>query len=333
MTLISSNLRTANQLIDFSANHPAPGNLDVKWIHGSISAKHNKDPEIQVHPYNEHTYIMRQNMAVHAEAPFIYLLFGNERVILLDTGATESAEYFPLRATVDGLIEQWLTKYPHEFYPLIVAHTHLHLDHIEADSQFFDRSDTEIVGLSLEETKAFYGFVNWPDEIVEFDLGGRLLKVISTPGHEEAEVSIYDPYTQILITGDIFYPGRLYVRDWDAFKASIARLITFTESNPITQIMGCHIEMTRSPGKDYKVRTTYQPNEPSLQMSVAQLKAVSEAINIINDRPGIHVFNDFIIYNGIPDGYFGDDEDGGFAAYIAKHKDGYCRNRSSGSRD
>jgi hypothetical protein len=28
---------------------PQTGNLDVKWIHGSVSAKHNQDPDIQVH--------------------------------------------------------------------------------------------------------------------------------------------------------------------------------------------------------------------------------------------------------------------------------------------
>lgn len=302
--MTSSTFRTITQPINFILEGPSPGNLDVNWIHGSISSKHNKDPEIQVHAYNEHTYILRQNKAVHYEAPFMYLLFGNDRAILLDTGATEPAEFFPLRQTVDGLIEQWLTKYPRQSYSLIVAHTHLHLDHIEADPQFLDRSNTEIVGLSLEETKTFYGFTNWPDEIVEFDLGGRVLKVMGSPGHEEAEISIYDPYTQILITGDIFYPGRLYVRDWEAFKGSVDRLIAFTETHPITHIMGCHIEMTRTPGKDYKIRTTYQPEEPPLQMSVLQLQAVREAIDTINDQPGIHVFDNFIIYHGIPDGHF-----------------------------
>ena len=335
MTLIDSNpqlIAIATPAIEFALDHPAPGSLDVQWIHGSISSKHNQDPDIQVHAYNEHTYILRQNMAVHAEAPFMYLLFGNNRVMLLDTGATEFAEFFPLRKTVDRLIEQWLSQYPHQTYPLVVAHTHLHLDHIEADSQFFDRPDTEIVGLSLAETQAFYGFSDWPEEQVEFDLGGRMLKIIATPGHEEAEVSIYDPYTQILITGDIVYPGRLYVRDWQAFTESIDRLIAFAETHSIAHVMGCHIEMTRTPGIDYKIRTTYQPEEPPLQMTVAQLKAVRDAIDRINARSsnarfGVHVFNDFIIYNGIPEGYFGAGQDGALDAYLARHREGYRRSK------
>jgi glyoxylase-like metal-dependent hydrolase (beta-lactamase superfamily II) len=188
--------------INFVLDHAAPGSLEVRWIHGSVSAKHNTDPDIQIHCYNEHTYILRQNMAVHYEAPFMFLLFGNDRAILLDTGATRSPKFFPLRQTVDDLIAQWLTHHPRQSYGLVVAHTHLHRDHFEADCQFSDRPNTQVVGRSLADTIAFYGFQQWPAEIVEFDLGGRVLQVMGSPGHEEAEVSIYDPYTQILFAGD-----------------------------------------------------------------------------------------------------------------------------------
>ena len=93
--------------VDFDPEAAAPGNMRFAWIHGSISAKHNTDVRVQVHGYNEHSYILRQNPAVHWEAPFMYLLFGAERALLIDTGATEEAEYFPIRETVDRLIERW----------------------------------------------------------------------------------------------------------------------------------------------------------------------------------------------------------------------------------
>lgn len=290
--------------INFHPPEAAPGSLDVRWIHGSISPKHNTDPDIQVHFYNEHTIIMRQNMAVHPEAPFMFLLFGNERVILLDTGATRSPEYFPLRQTVDTLIDQWLEKYPRENYALVVAHTHLHRDHYEADPQFFDRPNTVMVGKSLAETIEFYGFQHWPVDQVSFDLGGRQLQVLATPGHEEAEVSIYDPYTHLFFTGDLFYPGRLYVRDWTDFVDSIERMIAFCETHPITHILGCHIEMSIYPKLDYLVRTSYQPYERPLEMTVEQLKSLRGAIADIDGKPGIHIFDDYIIYNGVPDRYF-----------------------------
>ena len=290
--------------INFDLPHAAPGSLNVRWIHGSISAKHNTDPDIQVHPYNEHTIILRQNMAVHPEAPFMFLLFGNDRAILLDTGATRSSDFFPLRQTVDTLIDQWLTKYPHKNYQLIVAHTHLHRDHFEADPQFLDRPNTVMVDKTLEATQTFYGFQNWPQDQVMFDLGGRPLQILATPGHEEAEVSIYDPYTHLLFTGDLVYPGRLYIQDWAAFSDSIERMIAFCDTHPISHILGCHIEMSIYPKLDYLIRRNYQPYERPPQMTVEQLKSMGNAISTIDGQPGIHTFDDYIIYNGVPDRYF-----------------------------
>lgn len=83
---------------------PKPGNLDVVWHSGWPSAKHDPAPEIQVHAYDERTVILRQNKSVHYEAPFLFLLRGGERALLVDTGATAEPEYFPLRRTVDSLI-------------------------------------------------------------------------------------------------------------------------------------------------------------------------------------------------------------------------------------
>ena len=52
----------------FTARSRRP-RADVRWIHGSLSAKHN-DPEIQIHAYDEHVH-PAQNKAVNYEAPFI----------------------------------------------------------------------------------------------------------------------------------------------------------------------------------------------------------------------------------------------------------------------
>jgi len=41
-----------------------------------------------------------------------------------------------------------------------------------------------------------------------------------------------------------------------------------------------------------------------LQMTVKQLHSVRDAIIQVNGKPGIYVFDDYIIYNGIPDRYF-----------------------------
>ena len=119
-----------DSLIDFTRDAPVSGTLDVRWIHGSPSKRRDTDPKIQVHRYDAHTFILRQSKTVSFEAPFLFLLFGNERALLLDTGATADPELFPLRETVDALLAQWLDQHPRPGYELVVAHTHGHGDHV-----------------------------------------------------------------------------------------------------------------------------------------------------------------------------------------------------------
>ncbi|WP_406282540.1 MBL fold metallo-hydrolase [Embleya sp. NBC_00896] len=279
--------------IDFGTTAAVPRGLDVAWIHGSESAKHNTDVDIQVHAYDEHTLILRQNMAINYEAPFMFLLFGNERAVLIDTGATASADFFPLRRVVDGLVADWLRAHPREDYRLLVLHTHPHGDHVAGDPQFVGRPGTELV--DANDAWAYFGFDAEPARVSRVDLGGRVLECFAGPGHHRLAVVFHDAHTGFLLTGDTVYPGRLYIEDWAAFGATVDRLIAFAASRSVTYVIGCHIEMSGEPGVDYPILTTYQPNEPALQMTVRQLRDLRHAVDEVGDRPGRHVFPDFVI--------------------------------------
>jgi hydroxyacylglutathione hydrolase len=278
-----------------------PANLDLAWIHGSRPP--GIEPLIQVHRHDDHTYVLRQGKASSYEAPFLYLLFGNDRAILLDTGATADPTAFPLRTTVDMLITGWLAEHPRANYGLVVAHTHGHGDHVAGDAQFAARPDTEVVGTDVADVRAYFALAGGDGSNdgglpASFDLGGRTLEVLHTPGHQRAAITIFDPWTGWLLTGDTVYRGRLYVEDMDAFTDSLDRMASLAGAGKVTAVLGCHIEMTRMPGRDYPLGTSYQPEEPPVQMSVAQLMAVREAAHAVAGRPGAHVFDDFIIYNG-----------------------------------
>jgi hydroxyacylglutathione hydrolase len=280
-------------VIDFATGAPATGSLDVAWIHGVRG-----EPAIQVHRYDEHTVILRQSKSVHYEAPFLFLLFGNERALLLDTGATADPGRFPLRETVDGLVTRWLDQYPRKGYELVVAHTHGHGDHVAADGQFAGRAGTTVVPKDVDAVRSFFGFGDgWPERTVAFDLGGRVLEVLGSPGHQEAAITVYDPWTGLLLTGDTVYPGRLYVSDSDAFRTTMDRLVEFAATRPVTHVLGCHIEMTGQPGRDFPLGAVYQPGEPALQMTPAQLAAVRDAAVKVTGQRGVRRFGDFIIYN------------------------------------
>ncbi len=149
----------------------------------------------------------------------------------------------------------------------------------------------------LDAVQAHFGFTGWPEQIVPFDLGGRVLEITGSPGHHRAAITVYDPWTGFLLTGDTVYPGRLYAFDFAQFLASLDRMVALAESRAVTHVLGCHIEMTRHPGRDYPLGALYQPDEPAPEMTVAQLRDVRAAAAAVAGKPGVHRFDDFIIYN------------------------------------
>ena len=48
------------------------------------------------------------------------------------------------------------------------------------------------------------------------------------------------------------------------------------EDHPVRHLIGGHVEMTSRPGVDYPIRTIYQPDEPPLEVEVADLRALGE---------------------------------------------------------
>ncbi len=272
--------------------------LDVQWIHGSPNCNDNTDPPIQIHRYLKNIFILRQNKCVDHEysfeAPFMYLIFGDDRVMLIDTGATSSPQLFPIGTTVQNIISTWLAEQIKQFIPLLICHSHGHSDHLLGDNQFQHFDQVTIVSHNFLDMKSYFGFENWPDQIVELDLGNRVLDIIPTPGHEEAHIAIYDRISKILFTGDTLYPGLLVIRDWDSYRKSIVRLKTFADSHKISLILGAHIEMKNEPGKWFGYPQWYQPNEHILQLETRHLIELHDAITNMA-IPRVERHNDFII--------------------------------------
>lgn len=267
----------------------------IEWISGSTNCKENTDPPIQVVQYNYNTWILRQNKCINYEAPFLFLFLGYKKALLMDTGATEDENQFPLYATVKRLINEW-EKIINTRVELIVAHTHNHNDHIAGDIQFKHKPNTTVVGLEVDDVKSYFKIENWPLENSKIDLGKRVIEVIPIPGHQKASIAVYDYETKILLSGDSFYPGRLYIRDWQPFKLSIQRLIDFTNSHKIAYLLGNHIEMTKKPGKDYPVGTIFQPEEHILPLKIKDLQLLNKALIRLGENPTYEIHDNFIIY-------------------------------------
>lgn len=290
------------EMPETSAGRPSaplgPGDWPVRWIHGSPPGPGPRDPPVQVHRYDAKTFILRQSKDVSFEAPFLYLFFGHDRALLVDSGAIADPRRCPLRSTVDGLVRAWRSDHPRSEYPLVVAHTHGHGDHVAGDSQFADRPNTRVVGRDASAVREYFGLSDGPAAVATLDLGGRPIEVLAIPGHHPASIALYDRRTGLLLTGDTVCPGRLYVADMPAFRSSMARLVGFARTHPVSAVVGGHIEMTARPGIDYPIGARYQPHERILPMDPGRLDAILEGAHLAAKGPGVYVFPDFHIYHG-----------------------------------
>jgi glyoxylase-like metal-dependent hydrolase (beta-lactamase superfamily II) len=273
-----------------AAQPPLEAPRFAPWIDGTAA----DEPETQVQAIDADTFVIRQSVRTNFEAPFLYLLFGRDEALLIDSGAGG----LRIRPTVDRLIAQWRARHANRAVRLTVAHSHSHGDHHAGDDEFRDRPDTRVVGLAPTEVAAFFGVQDWPRGIGHHDLGGRVLDVIPTPGHQPAHVMVYDRRTRLLFSGDMLYPGRLYVpRDkFAAFRESTDRLADFAARNPIVTLLGAHIEMTTTPGQDYPMEAATHPSERPLSLAPSVIGELQKAVTKLGTTPKLDRHKDFIIY-------------------------------------
>ncbi len=277
-------------LAAFSILSPAhsqivPGTMDVHWNEGSKDCNKNPQPPLQVYRYNAQTFILRESLCMTYEAPFIYLLIGKTKALLIDTGAVTDAKTMPLAQTVISLLSNEGSR-----LPLMVVHTHGHLDHRSGDGQFRALPDVEVVPTDLESVKSRFGIADWPNSIGQIDLGDRVIDVIPTPGHYPSHLAYYDRETGLFFSGDFLLPGRLLIEDTNADLASARRVAEFVQQRPVTYVLGGHIELDES-GKTF-LGTQYHPNERPLQLTKQDLLALHGIVSGFNGfyaKRGVYV--------------------------------------------
>src|ERR1700761_7632298 len=157
------------------------GTLPTQWC--SQDPKCMEIPEWQVHEYNPNFFILRQSPCTDYEKPFIFLFFGKDKAMLIDTGSRNGN----LAPSLQWVVKNWLARNGRTSIPLLVVHTHPHGDHIAGDADIQALKDpampvTFLPPTDLEAAKHFYGIANWPTDIGHIDLGARVIDVIPIPG-------------------------------------------------------------------------------------------------------------------------------------------------------
>ncbi len=266
-----------------SGTNPTPGpktnGFPAKWIDGTACAS---EPKIQTWDYGEGTWIVRQSLCTNFEGPFVYLFVGQTKALLVDTGT----------GAVD--LESEVTKIlAGKDVELVVAHSHSHGDHVGGDGQFKGQPKTTVVGTSTSAVKQFFQIDG--TNATTFDLGGRVIDVVPIPGHQAAHLAFYDAKTKLLLTGDTLYPGRLYIDDWNAYKASVPRLVAFVDAgHPVSYVLGAHIELPKT-GPDYAQGAKAHPNEHALELADADLRELDAVVKAQGAQPTRTVRPNFIL--------------------------------------
>ncbi|HEY8599072.1 MAG TPA: MBL fold metallo-hydrolase [Thermomicrobiales bacterium] len=234
----------------------------------------------------------------HWEEVHSYLVLGAERAALIDTGLGVG----DLRALIDSLTD----------LPVTVLLTHAHWDHTgglagfaeigvhPADAAWLEdglplplnamRADFARHPFTLPPP-ADFDLATWrpyqarPTRLLHdgeaIDLGGRRLAVLHTPGHAPGHITLFEPTTGYVFTGDLIYRGELHAfypsTDPVAFADSVRRLHRLPDV------------------------TTLLPGHRALGLDRADLDRVHHAFEELRDRHllhhggGLHDFGSFSI--------------------------------------
>jgi glyoxylase-like metal-dependent hydrolase (beta-lactamase superfamily II) len=145
-----------------------------------------------------------------------FLIVGSVRAMLLDTGAVP--------CDLMGLIRS-ITP-----LPLVVLHTHGDGDHTANDNQFpniyaHPKEFPIIRQFRPELTSTLHPIT----AASSFDLGGRILQVIETPGHTPGSLCLLDRASRILFSGDTLSYGPVFLfgqhRDIHTYRKTLDYLM------------------------------------------------------------------------------------------------------------
>jgi glyoxylase-like metal-dependent hydrolase (beta-lactamase superfamily II) len=199
-----------------------------------------------------------------SEEVISYLIVGTKRALLFDTGMGISD------------IKKVTTELTN--LPIIVLNSHTHDDHVGGNWEFsiiygmdtdFTRKNArgsredaqaeitadQICGTLPKgfDAKAYatrpWKIAAYTHDGDRYDLGGRAIEVIATPGHTPDAISLIDRGNGLLFTGDTYYPAPIWLfrpeTNLDAYASSIRRLAALAPR--VKLVLGAHNIPVASP--------------------------------------------------------------------------------------
>lgn len=203
-----------------------------------------------------------------------YLILGSKRAVLFDTGMGISN----MKKLAEGLTR----------LPISILNSHTHNDHVGDNWRFNDvyGMETDFTRTNAKGSTADAQAEIAPGEVCgalppgfdaksystkpwrishqlhdgdKLNLGGRTLQIIAVPGHTPDSIALYDAQNGLLFTGDMFYPGPIFLyrpeTDLNAYVTSIRRMAALPH---VELLLPAHNVPVADPGYLPKVITAME---------------------------------------------------------------------------
>lgn len=244
---------------------------------------------------------------LQAERVLSYLIVGTERALLIDTGTGAVS----MKSAIETITD----------LPVLLVNSHSHWDHVGNNDEFVEigihRAEADELGheYSRADIEEFFsddallgplpGGRTLDDISIEpstatflldggetFELGGRTIRALHTPGHAPGLLSFLDEENGVLLTTDTAYAGHLYVyseeTDIDVYIDSMTLLAELAPS--LNAVHGSHNGDSMSADLLPKMRDTL--------IEVRNGKTPDE----VDDHKAIYRYDGFGVYGPLPSG-------------------------------
>lgn len=174
-----------------------------------------QNEDVVFHQIDEHTWQGNGHLMYNES---MYLIEGENQALLLDAGTKIPG----LKKIVESITSK----------PVILAATHVHPDHTGSavndwDTIWINAADEVNVPFCMP---GYEGTKMYMQDGMIFDLGGRKIEVIFTPGHTPGSVTFVDAEAHYGFSGDAFGSGNLLVfTDLSTVVATTRRFARFID--------------------------------------------------------------------------------------------------------
>jgi len=208
----------------------------------------------------------------HWEEMHSYLLEGDERALLIDTGlgicdiSAEVGRLTDKPVTAVATHVHWDHIGGHRYYPDFYAHA----DELDWLSGGFPLDMETIRGMVVDrcdlpegyDVGTYEFFQGTPTRVLHdgnsIDLGGRVIEVLHTPGHSPGHMCFWEAGRGYLFTGDLVYKDTLFAyypsTDPQAYLASLEKVAAL----PVRRVLPAHHTLDIQPEILVRMRDAFR---------------------------------------------------------------------------